>query len=42
LKGTSRELRGAGCHAISGQKITLLRSSGRRQGPRRGRRLLQR
>src|ERR1700704_6997546 len=32
LKGTSRELRGAGCRLDSGQNTTLLPSSGLRQG----------
>src|SRR5258708_38689932 len=35
LKGTSRELRGAGCHPISGQNTTLLRSRRSRQEPRK-------
>src|ERR1700687_6053599 len=33
LKGTSREMRGAGCHPISGQNPTLLPSNEHRQGP---------
>src|SRR6267378_8503618 len=41
LKGTSRELRGAGCHPNCGQNITLLPSRERRQDPARGRRLSQ-
>src|SRR3981081_2666884 len=32
LKGTSREMRDAGCPPISGQKITLLPSNEHRQG----------
>src|SRR6266404_703794 len=35
LKGTSRELRGAGFYPNCGQNITLLPSLGRRQGPRK-------
>src|SRR6202795_4020525 len=33
LKGTSREMLGAGCHPISGQNTTLLPPNRHRQGP---------